>query len=140
MRILATDDDPIILELLSQFLIAVGPHEVVTANSGAEALALLGEETTAPFDCFLNDIQMPQMDGIELTRRIKKIPTYAAAPIVMLTAMSEIRGSKARQTGRPPKVPQQLQASASPMLPRWHLPNYALHHREILLRQSQQPR
>lgn len=91
MRILATDDDPIILELLSQFLIAVGPHEIVTANSGANALALLSDRAVEPFDCFLNDIQMPQMDGIELARRIRKIPAYVSTPIVMLTAMSEKR-------------------------------------------------
>lgn len=91
MRVLATDDDPIILEILSQFLIAVGPHEVVTAESAIDALALLADSDTAPFDCFLNDIQMPEMDGIELARQIRKLPTYAATPIVMLTAMSEKR-------------------------------------------------
>lgn len=91
MRILATDDDPIILELVSQFLIAVGDHDVATANSASEALALLSQEDAPQFDCFLNDIQMPLMDGIALARQIRKLPGYGAAPIVMLTAMSEKR-------------------------------------------------
>lgn len=91
MRILATDDDPIILELLSQFLIAVGPHEVVTSSSASNSLTLLAQQNSMPFDCFLNDIQMPETDGIELARQIRQIPAYQTTPIVMLTAMSEKR-------------------------------------------------
>ncbi|WP_298860881.1 response regulator [uncultured Sulfitobacter sp.] len=91
MRILATDDDPIILELVSQFLITVGQHDVVTAKSASEALDLLSKNDPAYIECFLNDIQMPQMDGIELARQIRKLPNHATSPIIMLTAMSEKR-------------------------------------------------
>ena len=43
----------------------------------------------AKYDCFLFDIQMPEMDGIELTSEIRKLSDYKAAPIIMLTAMSD---------------------------------------------------
>ncbi|MGJ8596311.1 response regulator [Sulfitobacter sp.] len=91
MKILAVDDDPTILELLTQFVEVVGGHELVTAMSGAEALQLAQSSGQAGFDCFLFDIQMPQMDGIELTQNIRNIAQHASTPILMLTAMSDKR-------------------------------------------------
>jgi CheY-like chemotaxis protein len=91
MRILAADDDPIILELLSQFLSTVGSHRLTTVGSALEAIELLGEDPDQAFDCFMLDIQMPRMDGIDLARHIRKMGQYQTAPIVMLTAMSEKR-------------------------------------------------
>ncbi|WP_299028219.1 response regulator [uncultured Sulfitobacter sp.] len=91
MKILAVDDDPIIVELLSQFLTTLGPHELTTAGSGKEALEIVAQHSSAPFDCFMLDIQMPQMDGMELARALRQNISYATTPIVMLTAMSEKR-------------------------------------------------
>lgn len=91
MRILAVDDDPIILELLSQFVEVLGDHELVTALSASEALELVGASRNAAFDCFLFDIQMPEMDGIELTKAVRSASYYADTPILMLTAMSDKR-------------------------------------------------
>ncbi|MGJ8616067.1 MAG: response regulator [Sulfitobacter sp.] len=91
MRILAVDDDPIILELLSQFVEMVGDHELTTALSGSEALERVGASDSVPFDCFLFDIQMPKMDGIELTQAIRNSARYVDTPILMLTAMSDKR-------------------------------------------------
>jgi CheY-like chemotaxis protein len=91
MKILAVDDDPIILELLTQFVEALGDHELTTADSGAAALEILDASASGRFDCFMLDIQMPQMDGIDLARRIRGYKPYVEAPILMLTAMSEKR-------------------------------------------------
>ncbi|MBD3662602.1 response regulator [Sulfitobacter sp. TSTF-M16] len=91
MKILAVDDDPIILELLTQFMDAVGGHELVTAESGAEALEVIEQHAMAPFECFLLDIQMPGMDGVELVRAIRALKAHAHTPAIMLTAMSEKR-------------------------------------------------
>jgi CheY-like chemotaxis protein len=91
MQILAVDDDPIILELLEQFVLAIGGHEVTTAESGMAALELLDGDESGRFDCFLLDIQMPGMDGIELTRKIRDIARFADTPILMLTAMTDKR-------------------------------------------------
>jgi DNA-binding response OmpR family regulator len=89
MRILAVDDDPIILELLSKFIKSIGSHELVTAQSAMEALDLINQAETVIFDCFLLDIQMPVTDGVELTRNIRDIKRYVETPILMLTAMSD---------------------------------------------------
>lgn len=91
MKILAVDDDPIILELLGQFIAAFAEHELTTAESAADALALLDGADAPVFDCFMLDIQMPKMDGIELARAIRTRKALAATPIMMLTAMSEKR-------------------------------------------------
>lgn len=91
MKILAVDDDPIILELLDQFVSIIGEHELTTALSGPEALEVVHSSEGDTFDCFLFDIQMPEMDGITLTKHIRSSPTHADTPILMLTAMSDKR-------------------------------------------------
>lgn len=91
MKILAVDDDPIIVELLSQFLTTHGTHDLITAGSGQEALELIAQHEAEPFDCFLLDIQMPKMDGTQLARHLRQNAAYTTSPIVMLTAMSEKR-------------------------------------------------
>jgi CheY-like chemotaxis protein len=91
MKILAVDDDPIILELLTQFVDAIGDHEITTALSGSEALEIARSSGAVPFDCFLFDIQMPHMDGVQLTKEIRALALYADTPILMLTAMTDKR-------------------------------------------------
>ncbi|GGH51720.1 response regulator [Frigidibacter albus] len=88
MRILAVDDDEMILELLSASLGAAGFADLTVASSAAQALEHIAA-ARIPFDCFLLDIQMPEVDGIDLCRAIRRNPIYAAAPIVMITAMSQ---------------------------------------------------
>ncbi|MBB95897.1 MAG: hypothetical protein CML68_15050 [Rhodobacteraceae bacterium] len=88
MRVLAVDDDQSILALLQTALSALGLFEVSIADSGEEALRQI-ERADKPFDCFLLDIQMPAMNGIELCREIRGLRAHHKTPIVMLTAMSE---------------------------------------------------
>lgn len=88
MKILAVDDDPIILELLREAVTAAGYTEVETAPGGPEALDLIAQSEDG-FDCFLLDIQMPEMDGIELCQKIRSMRRHAESPILMITAMSE---------------------------------------------------
>jgi len=88
MKILAVDDDSIILGLLTDVLESAEYGEVQTCTSAERALEIIAE-TQVPFDCFLLDIQMGGMDGITLCARIRDMPQYARTPILMLTAMSE---------------------------------------------------
>ncbi|NUB44825.1 response regulator [Fertoebacter nigrum] len=86
-RILAVDDDPIFLLLLEHVLRRIGYTDLRCVSSGDEALKIIrsGEQV---FDCFLLDIEMPGMDGIELCRRIRAVPSHRRTPIVMITAMN----------------------------------------------------
>ena len=88
MRILAVDDDPLQLKLLEAILDEAGYSDVTIATSAAVALrTLLNEE--APFECLLFDIQMPELDGVDLTKILRFLPEYSETPIIMVTAMSE---------------------------------------------------
>jgi len=88
MRILAVDDDETMRELLRETLRIRGFADVIMAASGREALKKINAANT-PFDCFMLDIQMPNMDGIELCSIIREVPEYAKTPILMITAMGQ---------------------------------------------------
>lgn len=88
MRILAVDDDPMILELLKEALPGLGFPHIVVASSAFEAMDLI-RTSPAPFECCLFDIQMPQMTGVALCEWLRGQPGYARVPVLMITAMSE---------------------------------------------------
>lgn len=90
MRILVVDDDPFIRELLPKISAEAGFPDVTTVSSGQEALDLLayGRDT---FDCLLLDINMPEMDGIELCLHVRALAAYRDTPIIMLTAMRDMK-------------------------------------------------
>lgn len=56
---------------------------VMLANNGREALALVGEQV---FDCVLMDVQMPEMDGLEATMRIRSDPARSKTLVIAMTA------------------------------------------------------
>ena len=84
MKFLLVDDDPIFLSLLTVALTELGYDDVVIATSGEEAMERLTE--SEEIDCFLLDIEMDGMNGIELCQYIRKSPHYRDAVIVMVTA------------------------------------------------------
>jgi DNA-binding response OmpR family regulator len=90
MRILAVDDDPFILDLVPILCARAGFSDVTLAASGEEALDLLTGSDSG-FDCLLLDISMPGMDGIELCRQVRTIPQHRGTPILMLSALRDIR-------------------------------------------------
>jgi hypothetical protein len=79
MKILAVDDDPFILELIPILSKKAGFPSITVASSGEHALKLLAQGDTV-FDCFLFDISMPEMDGIELCRQVRQLADYAKTP------------------------------------------------------------
>jgi len=88
MRILAVDDDPVILDILGEVLGTFGYSDITFASSGHEGLAILQDDQLG-FDTLLFDIQMPGMDGITLTKLTRQIYRYRDVPILMLTVMSD---------------------------------------------------
>lgn len=88
LRVLVVDDEASILELLKTALAALDNYDVSIASSAADALKILKRQDK-PFDCLLLDIQMPDVNGIQLLQKIRRLPEYAETPVIMLTAMSD---------------------------------------------------
>jgi DNA-binding response OmpR family regulator len=81
-RILLVDDEQSVQTLLSYPLRKDG-YEVVQASDGRDALNRFAEQ---PFDLVVLDVMLPQLDGLEVCRRLR---ARSAVPIIMLTARSE---------------------------------------------------
>ena len=80
--ILVVDDNPQNLKLV-RVLLTIEGYDVRTAVDAEDALQVLGEFTPR---VILMDLQLPGMDGLELTRQLKADPRYQGIRIVALTA------------------------------------------------------
>jgi signal transduction histidine kinase/DNA-binding response OmpR family regulator len=83
-KVLVVEDDPAAREVLSRAVQREG-WEVCEAENGRIALELLANETP---DIILLDLMMPEMDGFEFLTELRKEPTFAEIPVVVITAMS----------------------------------------------------
>ncbi len=84
VRILITDDDPNILELISLYIRNEG-YQVVKAKDGQEAIEHLEKEQ---IDLAIIDLMMPRVDGYELCQEIRQ---YYKIPVLMVTAKGETK-------------------------------------------------
>ena len=95
-RILAVEDQEDNMQILRDLLVNAG-YEMIEAENGEEALAAVA--TQRP-DLILMDIQIPIIDGYEVTRRIKADPALRSIPIIAVTSQAIGGGEeKARAAG-----------------------------------------
>ena len=84
-RILITDDDR---EIADYIIGELGNHyRFDYAPNGKEALKML---LTSDYDLVISDVMMPEMDGLQLLRRIKDNPNISQIPVIMLTSKAEV--------------------------------------------------
>ena len=98
IAILIVDDEPVTLEMLGMVLRIERPAwTVYGAECSQAALDIAAEHN---IDLALLDIAMPDMDGVELCRRLREIPGTAQALIVMCTGFdTSERRTQARKAG-----------------------------------------
>lgn len=91
--VLVVDDQFTVRELQRSILEAAG-YRVTTAVDGRDALRQL--ETEAEVDAIVTDLEMPELDGFELLRRVREQPALASLPVVVVTSLT---GDEERRRG-----------------------------------------
>ncbi|HOE41404.1 MAG TPA: response regulator [Rhodoferax sp.] len=82
--ILTVDDSPSMRKMVSFTLVGAG-YQVVEAVDGIDAIEKANEQR---FDLVLTDQNMPRLDGLGLTRKLRERPQFKTVPILMLTTES----------------------------------------------------
>ncbi|MFO0735305.1 MAG: ATP-binding protein [Labilithrix sp.] len=83
--ILLAEDDPSLRDHTAMLLSDI--YRVIAAPDGLSAIALAKDHSP---DLLVTDIQMPNMDGIELTKRFRALPNHRMAPVLMLTTFGNV--------------------------------------------------
>jgi chemotaxis protein histidine kinase CheA len=95
-RALVVDDSLSVRKTLSQLLVDAG-YDVRTARDGFDALDMLSREKA---DIVLTDLEMPNLNGLDLTRRLRQSESWATLPVIMITSRgTDKHRSNAEQVG-----------------------------------------
>lgn len=92
-NILAVDDSASMRQMVAFTLKGAG-HSVTEASDGSEALTIAKGNK---FDLVLSDVNMPNMDGISLTKELRALPDFKFTPILILTTEA---GLNKKQDGK----------------------------------------
>lgn len=90
MKVLAADDSPTIRMTMGNVLRQAGFQDITLCTDGQHAwdtIVSQFESGGRPFDIVLSDIEMPRMDGLHLTLRIKEHPQLATTPVVLFSSI-----------------------------------------------------
>jgi len=86
VRVLLADDDKLLRMMIADMLEGAG-HEVVCAADGGKAWSLLCEDKT--FSLLITDWVMPEVDGLELCRRVRSVDRTPYLPIILMTSLDQ---------------------------------------------------
>jgi two-component system chemotaxis response regulator CheY len=99
-KTIMTVDDSASVRLMVNFTLKDLGYEIIEAENGNDALKKL---QTKQIHMLITDINMPEMDGISLVRKVRANPDYKFIPIILLTTESQIEkkneGKQAGATG-----------------------------------------
>jgi CheY-like chemotaxis protein len=87
MRLLVVEDSPLLRKMFGLAF----PHQLndlKPAENGRDAMDLL-DGTTEPFDAVLLDLRMPDMNGVEFLRALRRQPVHGRTPVIVTTAESD---------------------------------------------------
>jgi two-component system, chemotaxis family, chemotaxis protein CheV len=108
VRVLVADDSPIVRQTVEKALQMAGFVDLTICGDGGqawEAIEAGREARTPPFDLVITDIEMPRMDGLHLTARIKQDPALEAMRVILFSSIiSPETQSKGRSVGADAQV------------------------------------
>jgi len=87
-NIVVVDDEKIILDIFREYLESSTVHRIFTTTDGYEALDIIRQ---GDIDCCFTDISMPNMDGVELTKRIHELDN--SIPVVVMTGYPSLENA-----------------------------------------------
>ncbi len=87
MRLLVVEDSPLLRKMFG-LAFPNQTNDLQPAENGRSALELLAG-TGEPFDAVLLDLRMPDMDGVEFLRALRRQPVHRLTPVVLTTAESD---------------------------------------------------
>lgn len=94
--VLTVDDSPSIRQMIKLVLGGAG-HQVAEAGDGADGLA---KAKAQRFDLVITDLNMPVMNGLDMIRGMRALPSFTGVPIVFLTTESnEVMKQQAKAAG-----------------------------------------
>ncbi len=100
LKTIMTVDDSASVRLMVNFTLRELGYEIIEAENGKEALKKLEKKK---IHMMITDINMPEMDGISLVKKMRANPDYKFIPIIMLTTESQVEkknaGKQAGATG-----------------------------------------
>jgi two-component system, chemotaxis family, sensor kinase CheA len=95
VRVLLVEDSVPIRTQMKRILEGAG-YDVTAAVDGSDGLSKFRE---AAFDAIVSDVEMPNLTGLELTRKVREVPEYDAVPIILVTTLAkeedQLRGADA---------------------------------------------
>lgn len=97
MKTIMTVDDSASVRMMVNFTLSELGFEIVEAANGKDALRKMEAQ---PVHMLITDVNMPELDGISLVRKIRENPSYRFIPIIILTTESqEEKKKEGRQAG-----------------------------------------
>jgi two-component system chemotaxis response regulator CheY len=97
MSTILTVDDSMSVRMAIRIALSGAGHDVAEAADGQQGL---DQARTTRFDMIITDLNMPNMNGLDMIREIRKLPIQAGTPIVFLTTESdEAMKQEARAAG-----------------------------------------
>ncbi len=121
-KTIMTADDSASVRQMINFTLKQAGYDVVEAKDGVDALEKISGNPVNPVNMLITDLNMPRMDGIELIKEVRAMPSYKFIPIIMLTTESQaskkMEGKAAGATGWivKPFKPEQLLAVVKKVL------------------------
>jgi two-component system chemotaxis response regulator CheV len=105
-RVVLAEDSPFMRALIRDVFVRSGYDRVEVHADGAAAWEAVRNSGQGDIACIVSDIEMPRMDGLHLTRRVKETPALRSVPVVLFSSLiSDDNRKKGQQVGADVQIP-----------------------------------